>query len=182
MENINNVRKLTRASMLLVFALIIILIGSRFGGVTFNSFVVGPLVNGVIITTVLITDTKFGILVGICTPILAVLTGQLAAPMVPFSPFIMLGNATYALLFGISYKYIKNYGSYAGIALGAVFKMIILLTSVKYLVPLFGVNIPKPVLTKLSVMMSYPQIITAVSGGIVALIFYSIYKRTYAKA
>ena len=45
MENTSNTKKLTRASMLLIFAFIIIFIGSRTGGAMFNQFVVGPLVS-----------------------------------------------------------------------------------------------------------------------------------------
>jgi uncharacterized membrane protein len=179
MENINNVKKLTRASMMLVFALVVIFTGSRLGGVTFNSFVVGPLVNAVIIATVLISDTKFGMLVGLCTPVLAALTGQLASPMVPFVPFIMAGNITFALIFGLLSKYIKKYGNYVGIGVGAVLKTLVLAVSAKYLVVLLSISIPKPVMAKLITVMSYPQLYSAVAGGIVALIFYSVFKKAY---
>jgi len=180
MNNINNVNKLTRASMLLVIALVITFIGARFGGATFNSIVVGPLINAVILTAVLMTDLKFGILVAFSTPILAALTGQLAAPMVPFAPFIMVGNVIYAVAFGLAHKYVKAWGSYLGIGLGAVLKAGFLIFSVKYLVALFNVSLPEKVLAKLSVMMSYPQAITAVAGGIIALGMSKILEKAYA--
>lgn len=182
MENINNVRKLTRASMLLVFALTIIFIGSRFGGATFNSFVVGPLVNAVIILAAMLTDMKFGILVSISTPILAALTGQLAAPMVPFVPFIMLGNATLAVTFRLFHSWFKTYGRYIGILVGAVLKTAFLVLSVNYLVTVFNLNIPKPIISKLAVVMSYPQLYSAIAGGAVALVFYTIFKRVNFKS
>ena len=179
MNNINYVKKLTRASMLLVFAFIIIFTGSRIGGAVFNSFVVGPLVNAVILITVMITDIKFGALVGFSTPILAALTGQLAAPMVPFVPFVMAGNITLAVVFGILNKYVKTYGSYFGIAAGAILKTLVLVFSAKYLISIFNLNIPKPIVSKLVILMSYPQLYSAIAGGILALIVYSIFKRTY---
>lgn len=182
MESISNVKKLTRASMLLVFALIVIYTGSRAGGAVFNSFIVGPLVNSIILVTVMVADLKFGIIVALCTPVLAALTGQLAAPMVPFSPFIMFGNAIYAAAFGLFAKNVKTYGSIAGIGAGSLLKALWLMMSVKFLVPLFKVNIPKPALAKLSVVMSYPQFITALAGGVIAMAFYSIFIRFYSKA
>lgn len=182
MENISNIKKLTRASMLLVFALVVIFLGSRMGGAILNSTVVGTLVNAIIISAVLITDLKFGILVGFSTPILAALTGQLAAPMMPFIPFIMAGNITLAVVFGVFHKHIDKYGKYIGIAAGAVLKTLVLVISAKYLVVLLNINIPKPILAKLAVLMSYPQLFTAVAGGIVALLLYSVFNKYYVKA
>lgn len=182
MERVDNVRKLTRSSMLAAFALIIIFIGARLGGAVFNQIVVGPLVNAVIITAVLISDTKYGVLVSLLTPVMAALTGQLAAPMVPFVPFIMLGNAVLALVLGICVRYIRKFGVYAGIVLGAVLKTAVLSASARYLIGLFSLNIPKPVAAKLGVMMSYPQLYSAIAGGVVAFLFCEVYRRSYSKA
>lgn len=179
MDNINNVRKLTRASMLLVFALVITFTGSRLGGATFNSFVVGPLINAVIIGAVLTTDMKFGVLVALLTPVLAALTGQLAAPMVPFAPFIMVANVILAVVFGLCSSNVKSWGTYLGIGLGAVLKTGFLMISVKYLVALFSVTLPEQVLGKLAVVMSYPQAVTAVAGGIIAMAFSSLLQKSY---
>lgn len=178
----NNVKKLTRASMLAAFALVIIFIGARLGGAMFNQIVVGPLVNAVIITAALICDIKYGVLVSVLTPVMAALTGQLAAPMVPFVPFIMLGNATLAIVVGLLVKYVKTYGVYAGIILGAVLKTLMLSFSAKHLIALFSLKIPKPVAAKLAFMMSTPQLYSAIAGGVVALLFYAVYKRSYSKA
>ena len=180
-EKINNVQRLTRSSMLLVFVLIIIFLGSRFGGATFNSFIVGPMVNAVIITTVLVVNIKYAVLVGFLTPVMAAITGQLLPPMVPFVPFIMAGNITYALVFGLFSKHIKRYGNYAGIVIGAVLKTFVLIISVKYLVSLFSINIAGNVMNKLAAVMSYPQLYTAAAGGIIAMLFYLVYKRSYLK-
>jgi hypothetical protein len=114
--------------------------------------------------------------------VLAALTGQLAAPMVPFVPFIMLGNVTIAVVFGLFSRYIKTYGSFLGIAAGAVLKTLVLALSAKYLVVLLNINIPKPVLAKLVAVMSYPQAYSAVAGGIIAMAFYSIFNKIYKKA
>lgn len=175
----NNVKKLTRASMLLVFALVVIFIGARFGGAMFNQFAVGPLVNAVIISAVLITDLKFGILVSLLTPILAALTGQFT--VLPFIPFIMVGNAVLAALVGIMDKLVKKFGIYIGIVIGAVLKMLFLIVSVNFLISLFNLPIPKPAMEKLAAAMSYPQLYTALAGGFVAVVFYNIFRSVIKK-
>jgi hypothetical protein len=179
MRNNDNTKKLTRAAMLAAFALVLIFTGSRIGGAVFNQIVVGPLVNAVIMVTVLICDIKYGILISILTPVIAAVTGQLASPMVPFVPFIMLGNITLAVVFGLLQKYVKKYGIYLGIAAGSVLKTLVLTFSVKYLVALFKLGLKKPIVDKLSVMMAYPQLYSALAGGVVALAFYALYKRAY---
>lgn len=181
MDNINNVKKLTRAGMLLALAFIIIFIGSRLEGATFNQVVVGPLVNTVIIVAVMATDLKYGILISFATPILAVITGQFPAAGAPFVPFIMIGNGVLSVTVWFMDKYVKKYGLYIGIVVGAVLKALVLTVSIRYLVVLFGIGLPKPLIAKLSVMMSYPQLYSAIAGGIIAVIFYSVYKKNWGK-
>jgi nicotinate-nucleotide pyrophosphorylase (carboxylating) len=101
----------------------------------------------------LVSDIKFGALVGFATPVLAALTGQLNPAMVPFVPFIMIGNITLAVIFGLCYKYIKVFGQYLGVIAGASLKTLLLVFSAKYLVTFFKLNIPKPIFTKLSTSM-----------------------------
>jgi hypothetical protein len=165
-----------------VFALVIIFIGARFGGLTFNSFVVGPLVNAVIMTTVLVSGIQYGVMVGLLTPVMAALTGQLLPPMVPFMPFIMLGNITLAIVFGLLAKHAGKFGSFIGIVVGAVLKTLVLVLSVKYLITLFGINMAPKVMEKLYAAMSYPQLYTAIAGGIIALLLYAVYKKAYLKS
>lgn len=174
-KGLNDVKKLTRSSMLLVFALVIIFIGARFGGALFNQIVVGPLVNAVILTAVLITDLKFGVLVSLLTPVLAFITGQFQ--IIFFVPFIMIGNILLALTFGIMEKYIKRIGLYLGIVVGASIKTLFLIISVKYFISLFNLPIPGPAIGKLADAMSYPQLYTALAGGVIAILFKTVFDR-----
>ncbi|HBM79543.1 MAG: ECF transporter S component [Clostridiales bacterium] len=175
MEKISNTKKLTRSAMLLAFAFVIILIGAQFGGVFYNQFIVAPIVNASILAAVLFADTKYGVLVGLLTPVLALITGQFNIP--PFTPFIMVGNALLALSFGLSAKYFISGGKYIGIIIGAIIKALFLSFSVNYLVSLFGIGIPAKVISKLKIVMSYNQAYTALAGGIIVLLLYEVYKR-----
>lgn len=180
MENINNVKKLTRASMMAAIAFVIIFIGARLGSATYNQLFVGPLVNAIILTALLITDLKYGVLVSLLTPIIAAITGQFT--LVPFMPFIMVGNAILALSFGIFNKKLNKYGSYVGILVGSVLKTLFLFLSAKYLVQLFKLNIPEKAIPKLVAAMSMNQFYTAIVGGIIALLVYKfVYLKAYKK-
>jgi riboflavin transporter len=167
----NNLRKLIRASMLLAIAIVFQIIGRNTPQV--SQFLVGPVVNAILILTAVVCGIQWGVGVGIITPILAWLVGQLAAPMAPFIPFIMAGNLLYVVCFGILNKYIK-YGSYLGVGLGSLIKFAFLSISASKLVSIFSINIPSKVASKLIIAMGVPQLITAVIGGILALIFINI--------
>ncbi|EQB87026.1 uncharacterized membrane protein YuzA (DUF378 family) [Clostridium punense] len=161
---------LIKTSMLLAIAIVIQVLGRNFPQI--NQFFVGPIINSILILTTILCGLKWGICTGALTPILAWLVGQLLPPMAPFIPFIVMGNIIYVILFASVSKI--RYGSYLGILLGSFGKYLFLSLSASKLVTLLGVNIPAKVLAKLTIMMSTPQLITGLAGGILALILASI--------
>jgi len=172
MDN-KGVQKLVRGGLLLAIAVVIIFAGKNFPQV--NQFLVGPGVNAVLLLTAYICGTYYGIGVGLLTPLVALLVGQLNQAFAPFVPFIMIGNAIYVLLFGLLKGKIKL-GKYAGVISGSVLKFLFLYLSVSKLVTLFSLNIPKPLLKKLAAAMGFPQLITALIGGIIAIAIIEILK------
>jgi len=106
---------------------------------------------------------------------MALLVGQLASPMMPFIPFIMIGNILYVVVFGVLKD--KNFGLYIGILAGAFIKFIFLYLSATKLVYVFGLNLPEKILTKLAVSMGFTQFITAIAGGIITVIIIKILKQ-----
>lgn len=166
-------KNIVKTSMLLAIAIVIQLLGRSFPQI--NQFLVGPLINAILILATFICDTKWGVLTGLLTPILAWLVGQLPAPMAPFIPFIIIGNLVYVIAFGVLSKY--KYGKYIGILVGSFVKYLFLSFSATKVVYLLDVNIPKKVLEKLAIMMSTPQLVTAIIGGIFALILITLLAR-----
>lgn len=171
--NNKGVQNLVRSGLLLAIAVVIIFAGKNIP--TVNQFFVGPGVNAVLLLTACISGTFYGVGVGILTPVVALLVGQLPSALGPFVPFIMIGNAIYVLLFGLLKDKFKL-GKYIGLLLGSVFKFLFLYLSALKLVELFSLNIPKPLLSKLAVMMGVPQLITALIGGIIAIAIIEILK------
>ncbi len=160
-------KKLVQASVLLAIAIIFQIIGRTIPEI--NQFIVGPIVNMVLILTAYICGRWFGVGVGVLTPVLAYLVGQLAAPLAPFIPFIMVGNAIYVLIFSIFMEK-GQIQRIIGVIIGSVVKFLFLSFSAKKLIYVFGLEFPTKVANALAASMSTPQLITALVGGAFALI------------
>jgi len=172
MSNVDT-KHIVKTSMLLAVAIVIQLLGRSFPQI--NQFLVGPLINAILILATFICGIKWGVLTGLLTPVLAWLVGQLPPPMAPFIPFIIIGNLVYVVAFGVLSKH--KYGNYLGLLVGSFIKYLFLSFSVTKVVYLLNIDIPKKVLEKLAIMMSTPQLITAIVGGIFALVLISLLSR-----
>jgi len=121
-------------------------------------YVTGSAVNFVLIIAAYVLGVWGGVAIGCLTPWIALIAGQM--PFVYMPPFIMIGNAVLVISFGILKRF-KLGGMIAGIIVGALLKFAFLSFAVRYLV-----KAPP----KLVAMMSLPQLITALIGGVLALI------------
>jgi riboflavin transporter len=166
-------QNLVRSSLLLAIVIVIQVIGKNIPAIS-QSFV-GPGVNAVLIIAAALCGNWWGAAVGSLTPVLAWVIGQLAAPMGPFVPFIIIGNIIYVLSFGLLKKYSK--GKYIGVVVGSILKYGFLSLSASKLVALFKLGMPEKVVSKLIVAMGIPQLITALIGGFVALVLIEILRR-----
>lgn len=119
-------------------------------------YVTGPVVNMMLIMAALIVSQWSGVFIGAVTPYIAFVSGILPAPLAPIIPFIMVSNATYVLLF----TWLKPINQYLGIILASLVKFGILALAVRFLI-----EVPPPV----AHMMQFPQLITALIGGFLAL-------------
>ena len=169
-----NINKLVKASLFLALAIVFQVIGKAAPQVS-QSFV-GPAVNAILILTAAICGGVYGISIGSLTPLLALLTGQLASALGPFVPFIIIGNILFILSFVIVNKRGK-YGKYFGVIIGAFIKYVFLSISSSKLIPLFELNIPVKIVNKLVIIMGIPQLITALIGGAFALILIEILRK-----
>lgn len=150
MEQKTNIRWLTRTAILLAVALVF-----QMGG--FPQFVTGPFVNTVLYLASIIVGWQGGVLIGILTPVIAAMRGILPPPLAPLIPFIALGNVILVILF----FWLKSKNKILGILIASAVKFLILVTAVNLLV-----QVPPPV----AQMMSFPQLLTALIGGFIALI------------
>lgn len=159
---------ITRTAILLALALIF-QVGLR--TIPFAQPFVGPLVNFVLIFAAVFVGMASGVIIGMLTPLIAFVLGIM--PLFPVVPFIMLGNALMVIAFSVTRKVSGYYGDYMGVAFGAFVKFVFLALSVRYVITLF-ITVPPPII----VALSLPQLYTAITGGLGAVIVAKIFSRT----
>ena len=150
MTDKTNLKWLTRTAILLAIALVF-----QMGG--FPQLITGPLVNTVLYLSAMIVGWPGGVLIGIFTPLIAAMRGILPPPLTPLIPFIAFGNGALVVLF----YWLKSKNKILGIIIASAVKFLILVTAVNLLV-----QVPPPV----AQMMSLPQALTALAGGVIALL------------
>ncbi len=153
-RNVTMTRWVTRTAILLALTLAFQLIG-------LPQPVTGPAVNAMLILSALLAGPSSGVVIGCLTPIIAWQRGILPAPLGPMIPFIALGNAVLVLLFAL----LKRRQPYLAIGVAAVAKYAVLATAVRLIV-----TVPPPV----AAAMGIPQLITALAGGVIALLAYRV--------
>ena len=134
-----------------------------------NQIITGSIVNLMLIISVMTCGLPTGLTVAVFTPILPTLLGF--GPLWPIVPFIAAGNMALVVVWHfIGNRKIANIYIAYGLAMAAG-------SAAKFLVLYFGVvQIAIPYILRLpsgnvlSIMFSYPQLITAATGGVCATI------------
>lgn len=135
----------------------------------------GSLVNLVLIVGAGSVGFSGTAVAAVLSPVLALLFGQMTFPQMV--PVVIAGNL---VIVAVTWAFFRNdaklpksagFGlDIAGIAVGAVAKTIVLWAATSWLiVPVFFAGNAK-IGSKLSLMFSWPQLVTAIIGGILALL------------
>ncbi|MCL1895774.1 MAG: hypothetical protein FWG03_04420 [Clostridiales bacterium] len=146
-----------------------------------NQYVTGSIVNMVLIVSVLVCGMATGITVAVVSPVCAILLGLGPAAAFPLLlPFIMAGNIVFVLAWfafsrfgrwrntqpaGQGYRILF----YATPALAALAKFLALYTGVVLVAVPYVLGLAEGQSAVVSLMFSYPQLITAAIGGALAL-------------
>ncbi len=176
-NNKANVAWLTRTAVLI--ALLITLQWATAGTQAFaGQYITGTLVNCVLAVASLFGGIVCGIVVAVLSPFFAFILG-IGPKLLPIVPCIVLGNVVFVLVLSLVSKG-KMWRRVLGVILGAFAKFAILyLAVVQILIPLLGDSLKAPQVQTFTVMFSWPQLITALLGGSLAmLIFPVLYKAT----
>lgn len=164
-------RLVTRTALLLAIAILFQFLGKFMGSL--NNFIVGPVINAVLLISSEIVGVFSGLIISIATPIISALTNKsIMAPVVlAFSPFIISGNA----IFVLCYFFLRKRGRIIAIAVGAVAKAAFLYASISVFTRF--VDIKAQWVKVLIGMFSWPQLITAIIGGAIAVIVIPVLKK-----
>lgn len=162
----NQVKALTLKKVkILTLAQFIVLVGICTVAPLFHSQpITGPIVNAALFISVMLLGTQNAILVGLIPSTIALSVGLLPAILAPMIPFIIISNTILVLVF--SYLREKNY--WAGIIFASLLKFIFLFATSSIVINLL---LKKTIAQKVAMMMSWPQLLTALVGGFIAYLF-----------
>ena len=129
--------------------------------------ITGPLVNAILILTLLIFGVRHAIVIATIPSIMALSGGLLPVVLAPVVPFIMFGNMILILCVDWCCNNFKDKrkGYWSGVILGASLKFLFLFLSVNII---SGLLIKQELAIKVAQMMSWPQLYTALLGGVIA--------------
>lgn len=166
----NSVLWITRTAIFIA-----LLVAAQYITSSLGQFVTGSIVNFLLIAATLTSGIYSGIAVAAVSPVAAWLIGITPVPYIV--PMIIVGNIVIVIVYGLllkkssSLEGLKKYALWAAaVVSGAVAKFLALyLGIVVILLPLITGALKPPQVKALSASFSYPQLITALIGGAIAI-------------
>ena len=144
-----------------------------------NQLITGSCVNTVLAVTAMFAGLWSGVVVAIVSPFFAFLL-NVGPKLIQVIPFIALGNLVYVLCLSL----LLGKGNQSiliqtvGLAAASAGKLAALYFGVvRLLIPLMGESIPAKQAAALSAMFSWPQLVTALIGGAIALLIVPALKK-----
>ena len=126
--------------------------------------ITGPIVNATLFISVILLGVQNAILVSLIPSLIALSVGLLPSFLAPMIPFIMVGNIVLIMVF----DYLKNKSFWLRMILASVSKFIFLLSTSSLVISLIS---KEEIISKVSIMMGWSQLLTALAGGFIAYIF-----------
>lgn len=161
-----NPGKLNASSVAIFTALLAAVVIAPLAG---NQMLTGTIVNASLFLSVVFLGLPAALLMGALPSVISAVTGLLPALIFPMVPFIILSNWLLAATFARHF-----HRRMWAVVLASVLKFTVLSVTATFLVPAWlGAPLALPLLW----MMSWPQLITALSGGVVALGVIGFYTR-----
>jgi len=129
-----------------------------------QQLIVGPIVNATLFISAATIGTAGAIMVGLVPSVISLSVGLLPPVLAPVIPFIMISNALLVSVFAIFRK--RNF--FLGIVAASVVKYLFLYATSSMVISLL---LKKEVASSVAQMMSWPQLVTALAGGVLAWVF-----------
>ncbi|MBU1446154.1 iron hydrogenase [Patescibacteria group bacterium] len=133
-----------------------------FASLFHNQFITGPIVNATLILCTALIGLRYGVMISLIPSVIAFSTGLLPAVLMPMIPFIMLSNVILVTIF----NYFKKNNFWEGLIVGSTAKTAFLFLTSTLIMQTFAPS--KTIADQIVIMMSWPQFITALGGGILA--------------
>ena len=135
-----------------------------------NQLITGSIVNAVLFLAAAMLGWPAAVAIGTLPSLIAATSGTLPAPLIPMIPFIITGNA---ILIAVFYL-LKNKNYWLGVLSASILKFFFLYSTSSVL---FNLILPQKLVPQTALMMSWPQLITALAGGALAYLVISLKNR-----
>ena len=129
-----------------------------------QQIITGSIVNATLFISVATLGVSATMMVAMLPSAIALSTGLLPPVLAPMVPFIIIGNTLLILIFSWLYK--KN--DLLAIIFAGIIKFVFLFTTSSVVINLL---LKKAVASQVALMMSWPQLLTALIGGGIAVVY-----------
>ncbi len=123
--------------------------------------ITGSIVNATLFIAVVLLGVRSAILICLIPSLIALSTGLLPTVLAPMIPFIITGNAVLILVF----SYLRNKNYWLAMISASLLKFLLLF------------SFSRGISSVIALMMSWPQLLTALSGGLIAYLFLKAVKK-----
>ena len=136
----------------------------------YQQAITGSIINATLFVSVILLGVQNAILVGLIPSLIALSVGLLPPILAPIIPFIIVGNVILIIVFDS----LKEKSFWLGVISASILKFIFLFSTSSIVINLL---LKKEIASKVAIMMSWPQLLTALAGGLIAYIFLKNIKR-----
>jgi hypothetical protein len=134
----------------------------------------GTIVNALLFLSVITLGLRGALLLAVIPSIFALAAGLLSPALIPFIPLIMFGN----IILILSFNFLRKNNFWLGIVLAALLKFVFLAGGSFLAVNLF---FKKDVILPVLAILSWPQLATALLGGVLAYFVLKFFKKSDAR-
>lgn len=135
-----------------------------------QQIITGTLINAILFVATILLGYRAAILIGIIPSLIALSLGTLAAPLAPMLPFIIMSN----IILILTFNFLKNKNYSLAVFASIFLKFLFLCSSTYFLLDLI---LNKNLSSSLIIQMTWPQLITALSGALLATLILKIAKK-----
>jgi hypothetical protein len=135
-----------------------------------NQLITGSIVNATLFVGTVLFGVQNAILLGFGPSLIALFFGLLPIPLFPMVPFIMVANTILVCVFSA----LKDKNYWFGVLVASVLKFVFLSVTSFAILNLF---LKKETASKIITMMTWPQLFTALAGGIITFFFLKSLKK-----
>lgn len=172
----NKIRKITRTAVL-VALLVVLQWATSYTQPFAGQYITGSCVNAVLAVAAVLCGLTGGAVVAVLSPFCAFLLG-IGPQLLQIVPAIALGNLVYVVVLSLLRKRRPLWQQIVWLTSAAAAKFAALyLAVVQVLIPVMGPQLPAKQAATFTVMFSWPQLITALAGGTLALLLLPVLRK-----